>query len=551
MSESRRVLTAHWDDPSVVSLAGYEAAGGYRALRTALGMSADELIQLVKDSGLRGRGGAGFPTGMKWSFVPRDTGKPTYVTVNFDESEPGTCNNRELVEREPHALIEGAAIAARAIDCHLAFIYIRGEYLWQGQVLQRALDEAYAAGYLGRGIMGSDDDLDIVLHRGAGAYICGEETALLLEPRGLPGPASAAPAVPRGRGALRVADGDQQRRDADERAAHREQRRGLVQGGRHREGARHEDVHDQRQGGAPRQLRVADGHPDAHPARGARRRRARRQGAQGVDAGRFLDAVPHGRPPRRRPRLRVGDGGGVAARHRRDHGARRDRLHGGGRPPPGRVLRSRVLRQVHPVPRGHLVGHPRARPHRSRVRARGGPAAHGRRGREHPVPSVLRARRRRGLADPVDAHALHGRVRGAHPRRPMPGHRRGPRPRCREPEPRGRHVRARPAPSRSRERARDAGRRSRSRSTARRSPCPRARSSSARPSRWASRSRASATTRCSSPSAPAASATSRSRASASCSPRAPRPWPRAWWCGRRTRATSCTTRRSRTSSSCC
>ena len=146
MSETRRVLTAHWDDPSVVALAGYEAAGGYRALRTALGMSADELIQLVKDSGLRGRGGAGFPTGMKWSFVPRDTGKPTYVTVNFDESEPGTCNNRELVEREPHALIEGAAIAARAIDCHLAYIYIRGEYLWQGQVLQRALDEAYAAG---------------------------------------------------------------------------------------------------------------------------------------------------------------------------------------------------------------------------------------------------------------------------------------------------------------------------------------------------------------------------------------------------------------------
>ena len=253
-------------------------------------MSADELIQLVKDSGLRGRGGAGFPTGMKWSFVPRDTGKPTYVTVNFDESEPGTCNNRELVEREPHALIEGAAIAARAIDCRLAFIYIRGEYLWQGQVLQRALDEAYAAGYLGRGIMGSDDRprhraapgrRGLHLRRGDGAAV---------EPRGLPGPASAAPAVPGGRGAVRVADGDQQRRDADERAAHRQQRRGLVQGGRHREGARHEDVHDQRQGGAPRQLRAADGHPDAHPARGARRRRARWQGAQGVDAGRFLDA---------------------------------------------------------------------------------------------------------------------------------------------------------------------------------------------------------------------------------------------------------------------
>ena len=120
-------------------------------MRAALEMPAADLIQLVKDSGLRGRGGAGFPTGMKWSFVPMDTGKPTYVTVNYDESEPGTCNNRELVERDPHRLIEGTAIAARAIECHTAFIYIRGEYLWQGIVLQRALDEAYAAGYLGRG----------------------------------------------------------------------------------------------------------------------------------------------------------------------------------------------------------------------------------------------------------------------------------------------------------------------------------------------------------------------------------------------------------------
>ncbi len=196
MSERRLVLTSHWHDPNVIPLAGYEAAGGYRALRTALETSADGLIQLVKDSGLRGRGGAGFPTGMKWSFVPRDTGKPTYVTVNFDESEPGTCNNRELVEREPHALIEGTAIAAKAIDCHLAYIYVRGEYLWQAQVLQRALDEAYAAGYLGRGVMGGDYDLDVVLHRGAGAYICGEETALLSSLEGFRGQPRLRPPFP-------------------------------------------------------------------------------------------------------------------------------------------------------------------------------------------------------------------------------------------------------------------------------------------------------------------------------------------------------------------
>ena len=189
-------LTRNWDDPAAVGLDGYVAKGGYQGLRHALDMSTDDLIQVVKDSGLRGRGGAGFPTGMKWGFVPQDTGKPTYVTVNFDESEPGTCNNRELGEREPHRLLEGAAIAARAIGCHTAFIYIRGEYLWQGIVLQRAIDEAYAGGYLGKGICGSDYDLDIVLHRGAGAYICGEETALLNSLEGLRGQPRLRPPFP-------------------------------------------------------------------------------------------------------------------------------------------------------------------------------------------------------------------------------------------------------------------------------------------------------------------------------------------------------------------
>jgi NADH-quinone oxidoreductase subunit F len=196
MAEDRKVLTAHWGDPGVIALEGYRRAGGYEAWRSALAMPAADVIQLVKDSGLRGRGGAGFPTGMKWSFVPMDTGKPTYVVVNFDESEPGTCNNRELVEREPHALIEGTAIAARAIECHTAFIYVRGEYLWQGRVLQRALDEAYAAGLLGADALGSGYGLDIVLHRGAGAYICGEETALLSSLEGFRGQPRLRPPFP-------------------------------------------------------------------------------------------------------------------------------------------------------------------------------------------------------------------------------------------------------------------------------------------------------------------------------------------------------------------
>ena len=189
-------LTRDWDDPSVIGIDGYRAKGGYEALRNALTMEPSEIVETVKASGLRGRGGAGFPAGTKWSFVPMDTGKPTYVVVNFDESEPGTCNNRELVERDPHRLLEGTAIAALAIRCRTAFLYVRGEYLWQSLVLERALGEAYGAGLLGKRIGGSDIDLDIVLHRGAGAYICGEETALLSSLEGYRGQPRLRPPFP-------------------------------------------------------------------------------------------------------------------------------------------------------------------------------------------------------------------------------------------------------------------------------------------------------------------------------------------------------------------
>jgi len=189
-------LTRNWSNPDAVGIDGYVAAGGYAGLRTAVTMSDADIVEVVKASGLRGRGGAGFPTGMKWGFVPRDTGKPTYVVVNFDESEPGTCNNRELVEREPHRLLEGTAIAARAIGCETAFIYVRGEYLWQSIVLERAIAEAYEGGYLGADVAGSGTRIDIVLHRGAGAYICGEETALLNSLEGLRGQPRLRPPFP-------------------------------------------------------------------------------------------------------------------------------------------------------------------------------------------------------------------------------------------------------------------------------------------------------------------------------------------------------------------
>jgi NADH-quinone oxidoreductase subunit F len=189
-------LTRDWDDPSVVGIDGYLAKGGYAGLTKALEMADVDIVELVKTSGLRGRGGAGFPAGMKWGFVPRDTGKPTYVVVNFDESEPGTCNNRELVERDPHRLLEGAAIAALAIGCETIYVYVRGEYLWQSIVLERAIAQAYERRVLGPDVLGSGKRLDLVLHRGAGAYICGEETALLNSLEGLRGQPRLRPPFP-------------------------------------------------------------------------------------------------------------------------------------------------------------------------------------------------------------------------------------------------------------------------------------------------------------------------------------------------------------------
>ncbi|WP_107774858.1 NADH-quinone oxidoreductase subunit NuoF [Nocardioides sediminis] len=173
------VLTDNWDAERSWTLASYEERGGYAALRTALGMDPDAIITAVKDSGLRGRGGAGFPTGMKWGFIPQDNPKPKYLVVNADESEPGTCKDIPLMMASPHTLLEGVIISSFAIRANHAFIYVRGEVLHVIRRLQRAVQEAYLAGHLGKDIHGSGYDLDVVVHAGAGAYICGEETALL------------------------------------------------------------------------------------------------------------------------------------------------------------------------------------------------------------------------------------------------------------------------------------------------------------------------------------------------------------------------------------
>jgi NADH-quinone oxidoreductase subunit F len=173
------VLTAYWDEPDSFTLEGYRREGGYRALEKALRMRQGDIVSALKGSGLRGRGGAGFPTGVKWGFIPEGDGKPHYLVVNADESEPGTCKDIPLMMATPHMLVEGAIITSFAIKADKAFIYVRGEVLQVVRRVQHAVAEAYEAGYLGRDILGSGYDLDIIVHSGAGAYICGEETALL------------------------------------------------------------------------------------------------------------------------------------------------------------------------------------------------------------------------------------------------------------------------------------------------------------------------------------------------------------------------------------
>jgi NADH-quinone oxidoreductase subunit F len=179
MSKLTPVLSANWDQKDSFTLEAYKRNGGYTAIAKALSMKPDEVIQTVKDSGLRGRGGAGFPTGNKWGFIPQGDNKEHYFVVNADESEPGTCKDTPLLMANPHVLIEGIIIGSYAIRANHAFIYIRGEVTHVVRRVQQAIEDAYKAGYLGKNILGKGFDLDIVLHVGAGAYICGEETALL------------------------------------------------------------------------------------------------------------------------------------------------------------------------------------------------------------------------------------------------------------------------------------------------------------------------------------------------------------------------------------
>jgi NADH-quinone oxidoreductase subunit F len=173
------ILTRNLGNADVLTVAGYRASGGYEALAKGLTMEPDEVIEEVKKSGVRGRGGAGFPAGVKWGFIPKQSDGPKYLVCNADESEPGTFKDRVLMESDPHQLIEGCALCCYAVGANTCYIYIRGEYVRQAEILEAAIAEAYEAGILGDSVLGSGFKLDMWVHRGAGAYICGEETGML------------------------------------------------------------------------------------------------------------------------------------------------------------------------------------------------------------------------------------------------------------------------------------------------------------------------------------------------------------------------------------
>ena len=179
MVSVEKVITRNWGKPQSHTFDGYRSSGGYSGLKKALAMTPAEVTDQVKKSKLRGRGGAGFPTGLKWTFVPKDSPKPVYLAVNADESEPGTFKDRYILENDPHMMLEGIAIAAYALSCHQAYIYTRGEFKRPTEIVDAAIAEAYREGIFGKRMLGKDFALDVYQVRGAGAYICGEETALL------------------------------------------------------------------------------------------------------------------------------------------------------------------------------------------------------------------------------------------------------------------------------------------------------------------------------------------------------------------------------------
>ncbi len=193
---SKKILSANFDLSDSHTLRVYEETGGYQAIRKIVQRSKEDIIEEVKKSGLRGRGGAGFPAGIKWSFVPKESSKPKYLCVNADEGEPGTFKDGQILDKDPHRLIEGIIICCYAVGIEKAFVYVRGEYVHQINQLNAAMAEAYDKGYLGQNILDAGFNVDVIVHRGAGAYICGEETGLIESLEGKKGQPRTKPPFP-------------------------------------------------------------------------------------------------------------------------------------------------------------------------------------------------------------------------------------------------------------------------------------------------------------------------------------------------------------------
>ena len=413
------VLTARWDQPDSFTLDGYKRGGGWQALPKALAMEPDDLITALKNANLRGRGGAGFPTGVKWSFLPQGDGKPHYLVVNADESEPGTCKDIPLMMANPQVLIEGVAITAYAIRAKHAFIYVRGEVLHVVRRLRHAVEEAYAAGYLGQDILGTGFDLDVIVHAGAGAYICGEESALLTSLEGFRGLPRLRPPFPAVAGLYAcptvinnvesiasvpsiVANG------ADWFAGlGTEKSKGF--------GIFSLSGHVT----TPGPVRGAARH---HAARAARpgRRGAGRAPAEVLDPGRLVHPAADRPAPGRAAGLRVGRRRRVHARHPGAADLRRDHLRGPRGAALDRVLRARVVRQVHAVPGGDVLDGQGARTAGTRPGHRGRPGETPGHLRQHPRPGVLRPGRRRDQPDHLGHPVLQGRVHAAPEGRRLP-----------------------------------------------------------------------------------------------------------------------------------
>ena len=344
-------------------LAGARARGAWDNTKAILDKGRDAIIDEMKKSGLRGRGGAGFPTGLKWSFMPKEVkDRPHYLVVNADESEPGTCKDRDIMRHDPHMLVEGCLVAGFAMRAHAGYIYVRGEFYNEAQNLMAAIREAYDAGLIGKNACGSGWDFDLYVHRGAGAYICGEETALLESLEGKKGMPRLKPPFPAGSGLYGCPSTVNNVESIAVGADHPAPRRRLVRRHRPAEQHRHQALLHLGPREQALQCRRGDGHPAARADRAPCRRRARRLGqSSGGDPGRRVGAAAaqvdlrHG-PDGFRLAARPEDGPRHGGGHRHGQVDRRGEGDRAAQP----VLQARELRPVHAVPRGHrldVAGH--------------------------------------------------------------------------------------------------------------------------------------------------------------------------------------------------